>query len=154
MTFWIFNESNILAEVYHIWKSRYRSQLVLDYGPSKLLLYFIEYRLDERNNKYTHLSKEMSDKSLKFFCPPTRKWRPYQILMANIFKLHEYQTFGLMKMHKLNKIWFAINKFSLWKVWFTANWPSKILFFNICLFHFFEFQMTIVENLMEKYPFL
>ena len=30
--------------------------------------------------------------------------------MANIFKLHEYQTFGLLKMHNTSKIWFANNK--------------------------------------------
>ena len=68
------------------------------------------------------LSKEMSAKSLKFFGPPTTKWRPCKIfaklngnhlLMANIFKLHEYQTFGLMKMHNMCKIWFANNIFSL-----------------------------------------
>ena len=59
---------------------------------------------------------------MKFFGPPTTKWRPCKIfaklngnhlLMANIFKLHEYQTFGLMKMHNMCKIWFANNIFSL-----------------------------------------
>ena len=48
----------------------------------------------------------MSGKSLKFFGPPTTKWRPFKIfmkvngsdlLMAKIFKLHKYQTFVLMK---------------------------------------------------------
>ena len=57
----------------------------------------------------------MSAKSLNFFGPPTTKWRPCnifakfnwnQFLMTNIFKLHEYQTFGLMKMHSMSKIWF------------------------------------------------
>ena len=33
--------------------------------------------------------------------------------MANIFKLHEYQAFGLIKMLDMNKIWFANNKFNL-----------------------------------------
>ena len=59
---------------------------------------------------------------MKFFGPPTTKWRPCKIfaklngnhlLMANIFKLHEYQTFGLMKMHNMCKIWFANKIFSL-----------------------------------------
>ena len=36
------------------------------------------------------------------------------VLMANIFKFDKYQTFGLMKMHNMSKIWFASNKFSLW----------------------------------------
>ena len=33
--------------------------------------------------------------------------------MTNIFKFHEYQTFDLMKMHNMCKIWFANNIFSL-----------------------------------------
>ena len=61
---------------------------------------------------------------MKLFGPPATKWRPCKtfaksngnhFLMANIFKLHEHQTFGLMKMHNMSKIWFANNKFSLWK---------------------------------------
>ena len=106
-----------------------------NYGPSKLLLHFTEYRLDQLNSKHTKnssklnstvfwrlLSKEMSGKRLKFFGPPTTKRRSCKIfaklngnhlLMANIFKLHEYQTFGLMKMHNMCKIWFANNIFSL-----------------------------------------
>ena len=48
----------------------------------------------------------MSAKSLKFFDPPTREWQPCKmfaklngnhLLMANIFTLHEYQTFCLME---------------------------------------------------------
>ena len=86
---------------------------------------------------------------MKFFGPPTTKWWPCKIfaklngnylLMANIFKLHKYKIFGLMKMHNICKIWFA-------KVWFTINGPSKMLFFNFCLFIFSKFQMTIVKNL-------
>ena len=61
---------------------------------------------------------------MKLFGPPTTKWRPCKVfaklngnhlLMANIFKLHEYKTFGLMKMHNMSKIWYANNIFSLWK---------------------------------------
>ena len=33
--------------------------------------------------------------------------------MANIFKLHQYKIFGLMKVHNMCKIWFANNIFSL-----------------------------------------
>ena len=106
-----------------------------NYRPSKLQLQFIEYRLDQLNNKahknssklgntvfWRLFSKQMSAKSLKLFGPPTTKWRPCKVfaklnenhlLMANIFKLHEYQTFGLMKMHNMCKIWFANNIFSL-----------------------------------------
>ena len=80
-----------------------------------------------------HLSKEISAKSMKIFGPPTTKWRLCKsfaklngnhILMANIFKLHEYQTFGLVKMHNMSKIWFANNKFNL------LRW-NKMYFFTI-----------------------
>ena len=53
---------------------------------------------------------------MKLFDPSTTKWRPCKVLakldgnhllMANIFKLHKYQTFSLMKMHNMCKIGFA-----------------------------------------------
>ena len=68
------------------------------------------------------VSKEMPAKSLKLFGPPTKKWRSCKIfanwngnllLMANNFKLHEYQTFGLMKINNMCKIWFANKIMSL-----------------------------------------
>ena len=106
-----------------------------NYGPSKLLLHFIEYRIDQLNSEHTKtaskldntvfwrlLSKEMSAKSLMFFGPPTTKWRSCKIFtklngqyLVNIFKLHECKTFDLMKMHNICKIWFANSIFSLWK---------------------------------------
>ena len=119
-------------EVYYCW----------NYGLSKLLLHFIEYRLDQLNNNHTKIAvnstiqyfegrsqKKCLLKSLKFFGPSTTKLRPCKIiaklnvnhlLMANIFKLHEYQTFGLIKMHNMSKIWFANNKFDLlmWNAFF------------------------------------
>ena len=107
LTFGIFNESNIWAKVYHIWK-------IEVYGATKL-----------GNIVFWNLfSKQMSAKSLKLFSPPTTKRQPCKVfaklngnhlLMASIFKLHEYQTFGLMQMHNMCKIWFANNIFSLWK---------------------------------------
>ena len=38
-------------------------------------------------------------------------------------------------------------------IWFRINGLSKMFFFNFCLFHFFEFQMAIAKNLMEKPSF-
>ena len=94
-----------------------------NYGPSTLLLHFIKYRPDQLNSNHTKIAvnstiqflkaalKEMPAKSLNFFGPLTTKWRPCKmfvklngkhLLMANIFKLHEYQTFGLMKMHNMH----------------------------------------------------
>ena len=61
---------------------------------------------------------------MKLFGPSTTKWWAYKIiakltgdrlLMANIFKLHEYQPFGLIKMHNMSKVWFANRKFNLLK---------------------------------------
>ena len=89
-----------------------------NYGLLNLLLHFIKYRLDQRNSKHTKIAAN----SAIFFGPPTTKWRSCKtftklirnhLLMANISKLHEYQTFGLMKMHNMFKIWFANNIFSL-----------------------------------------
>ena len=67
------------------------------------------------------LSKKISGESLKFFGLPTTKWRPCKLfvklnenhlLMANIFKLHKYQTFGLLKMHNIaQKMKFSIKDF-------------------------------------------
>ena len=88
-----------------------------------MLLKVIEHRLVQLNNKHTKITvnsaiqyfegcsqKKMSPKSLKLLGPPTIKWQPCKVfeklngnhlLMANIFKLHKYQTFGLMKMHNM-----------------------------------------------------
>ena len=107
----IFGQRFIIFE-----KLRYIGQLLLNYELSKLLLQFIEYRLDQPYNKHTKIAinspiqyfegysqKKESAKSLKLFGPPTAKWRPCKVftrlngddlLMANILKLHEYQAFG------------------------------------------------------------
>ena len=57
--------------------------------------------------------------------------------MASIFKIHEYQTFGLMKMHNMSKIRFANDKFNL------LRWNK-----NHHLWFFKVFQLTeIVSDL-------
>ena len=105
-----------------------------NYGPSKLLLHFIEYHLDQLNKRHTKIAV---NSTMQYFEGNSQKkcllkvwnfgrvgtkWRPgkffaklngNRLLMANIFKLHEYQIFGLMKMHDMSKLWFANNKFSL-----------------------------------------
>ena len=132
-----------------------------NYGPSKLLLHFIEYCRDYFKSKHAKtavnstntifwkpLLKEISGKSLEFFELPTTKWRPCKffaklngnhLLMANIFKLHIWAKFDL-----------SIINSACEKVWFTINGLSKMLFFNFCFFHFPKLQMTIAKNLMEK----
>ena len=107
-----------------------------NYGPSKLLLHFIEYRLDQLNSKHTKIAVNSAIQYFEgcsqkkcllkvwslLFHPPQnrgfvkvlRNWtETNHILIANIFKLHEYQTIGLMKMHNMCKIWFANNILSL-----------------------------------------
>ena len=107
-----------------------------NYNPSKLLLHFAEYRLDQLNSKHTKIE---INSTIQYFegysrkkCllkvwgfliyPPQNGGQPCktftkltrnQLLMANIFKLHQYKIFGLMKIHNMCKIWFANNIFSL-----------------------------------------
>ena len=110
-----------------------------NYGPRKLLLRFIEYPLDRLNNKQTkiagnsaiqyfegrfqrkyllkvwsflvHLPQNVVDGPKK--CKIFAKLNGNHLLMANIFKLHKYETFGLIKMHNMSKIRYTNNKFNL-----------------------------------------
>ena len=95
---------------------------------------------------------------MKFFNPPTITWQPCKVFpklngnhfsMVNIFKLHKYQTFGLLKMYNMSKIWFANNKFSFWKSSVYDNGPSKMQFFNFCFF-IFQISNDYVKNLIEN----
>ena len=116
-------------------------------GPSKLILHFIVYRQDQLNSKDTKVPvnstiqyfegcswKKFLLKVWRIFGPLTTKWRPCKIftkltrnhlLMDNIFKIHEYQTFGWMKMHNMCKILFANNIFSL--LWWNKKYFSWFL---------------------------
>ena len=128
----IFGQRFIIFE-----KLRYMGQLLLSYEPSKLVLQFIEYRLDQIKNKHTKIAVNLAiqyfegcsqNKCLlkvwSFLVQPPQNGGPVKyfaklngnyLLLANIFKLHEYQTFGLMKMHNMCKIWFVNNIFSLFR---------------------------------------
>ena len=93
-----------------------------NHGLLKLLLHFIEYRLDQLNNKHTETAV---NSTIQFFessyqksylvkvwsflvhpqsCKIFAKLNGNHFLMANIFKLHKYQTFGLLKRHNMSKI--------------------------------------------------
>ena len=135
---------------------RYRGQLLLKLRASKLLLHFIEYRPDQFISKHTKIAvnsaiqyfegcsqKKCLLKVWSFLVhpPPCKiftKLNRNHLLIANIFKLHEYQTFGLMKIHNMCKIWFANKIFSLLKwnkkyfSWFFKGYqlPEIILSFN------------------------
>ena len=70
--------------------------------------------------------------------------------MANIFKLHEYQTFGLMKMI-CAKSDLPIKYSVCEKVWFTINGPPNMVFFNFGFFPLPKCQVTIVKNLIMDF---
>ena len=86
----------------------------------------------------------MFAKSLKFFGPPTTKWRSCKIfaklngnhlLMANIFKLHEYQTFGLMKIHNVQNLIYH-------KIFSLLRWNKKY-------FSYFSKEFQLLEIILR-----
>ena len=163
-----------------------------NHEPLNLLLHSTEYRLDQLNNKHTKTTanlitqffekaaiKKRSGKSLKFFELSTRKWRPCKtftklngnhLLMVNIFKLHKYQTFALLKMlfmwakcdmpiiksvlkkfglrlkgcQKCYFLIFAIFIFSYFKWLFSKTlWISKVLWSSSTSQNLFDLQMEL-----------
>ena len=94
-----------------------------NFEPSKLLLHFIEYLLDELNKKQTKIAVNSTIqyfegrswnkfllKAWRFFVHPPQNWTEIeQKSSCN----GQYQTFGLMNIHNMSKIWFANNKFNL-----------------------------------------
>ena len=126
LTFWIFNESNIWEKgLSYLKKWGIGVSDCWNYGPSKLLLHFIEYRLDQLKSKHTKIAvnsaiqyfkgccqKKCLLKVWRFLVHPTQHGGPVKffaklnvnhLLMANIFKFHEYHTFGLMKNKNFGK---------------------------------------------------
>ena len=115
------------------------------------------------------LSKEMSSESLKFSVHPPQNSGPVKyfaklngnhLLITNIFELHEYQVFGLMKMHNMSKVWFANIKFILlrWNkkhfLWvFKGFQLPKIVWDLNCAFsrHFSitRFDILIFSNVIQ-----
>ena len=103
----IFGQRLIIFENWDIWVN-----YCWNYGLSKLLLQFIEYRLDQLNNKHTKIAVNSAiqyfegcseNKCLlkvwNFLVHLTSKWQPCKVfaklngnhlLMINFFKLHEY----------------------------------------------------------------
>ena len=126
----IFGQKFIIFE-----KLRYTGKYCGNYRPSKLLLRFMEYCLDQLNSKNM---KMVGNSTIQFFESRDEKKR---LLLDNIFKLREYQTFGLMKMHNMNKIWFPSNKLSLWKslvyYWRTVE---NVIFLFFGFSHFLNFK--------------
>ena len=53
----------------------------------------------------------------------------------------------------MSKIWYANDKFSLWKILLFDERVSKMLFFIFSFFNFSKLQMTNVKNLFLKPSF-
>ena len=56
LTFWIFKESNIWQRFIIFTKMRFGVNYCWNYGPLKLLLYLVEYPLDQLNSKHTKIA--------------------------------------------------------------------------------------------------
>ena len=119
-----------------------------NYGPLKLLLHFIEYPLDQLNSKHMKIpvnstiqfleGRHQNKCLLKVFLVhspqndgPVKfvKLDGNQILIVIIFKLQEYQTFVLMKLHNVSKVEFANNKFSFLFMFILTRLLSPCLIF-------------------------
>ena len=84
-----------------------------------------------QNVEISQLPQPQNDGPFEVFAKLNGK----HLLMANIFKFHEYQTFCLMKMHNMSKIWFVNDKFSLWSLVYDSRAVQNASF-NFFLFRF------------------
>ena len=101
---------------------------------------------------------------MKFFGLPKTKWRSCKIfvklngnhlLVANIFKLHKCQTFGLLKTHNMSKIWFASNKIQFVKKFGLLLTSFRRNYFLILAFFMFpNFKWLLSKILWNYHPFL
>ena len=128
-----------------------------NYGPSKLLLHFIEYCLDQLENKHTktavnstmqffesHYQRKYMVKVWRFLAHPPQNDGPVKFLQnwkATIFSWLIFSNCVNIRHLAYWKcvIWTEselpiINEKVCEKVWFTINRLSKGLFFNFCLF--------------------
>ena len=98
----IFGQRFIIFENWGIWVN-----YCWNYGPSKLLLQFIEYRLDQLNNKHA----KIVNSAIQYFegCSEKKCLLKVWSLLVHLPRI---QRFGLMKMHNMYKIWFAYCIFS------------------------------------------
>ena len=96
------------------------------------------------------------------FGPPTKKWRACKnfaklngnhLLMANLFKLHKYQTIGLLKCIIWAKSNLAILNPVCKKFVLRLTGCRNCYFLIFAFFYFSIFKMTIVKNNMGKPSF-
>ena len=88
----------------------------------------------------------MSAKSLKFFGPPTTKWRPFKIsaklngnhlLMANTFKLHQHWIFDLIGY--LKNAYYDQNLICQQQIQFVKKFSLRLTGCRKCYFLVFAF---------------
>ena len=141
-----------------------------NYGPWMLLFHFIEYRLDQLNNKHTKTAVNSTIQFFKsryqrkylvkvwFFGPPTTKWHPCKIfceierkpwlIFSNFTNIRHLVYWKCIIWTKSD---LPIINSVCKKVWFTING----LFFNFYLFHISKLQVTFVKKIFWKnHPFL
>ena len=96
---------------------------------------------------------------MKFFDLPTTKWQPFKFfsklngnhfLMANIFNLHKYQTFGLLKIHNMSKSLICQQK-----IQFVKKLGLQSSYFLIWPFFIFpNFKWLLSKIIWNYHPFL
>ena len=127
-----------------------------NYGPLNLLLHFIQYRLDQPNNKHTKTAVNSAIQFFKcryqekflikvwsFFAHPPQNDGPVRFLRNWTETIFWWLIFSNFTNVRYLFYW----KFIIWaksdlpvtnsvceKVWFTINGQSKILFFDFFIF--------------------
>ena len=96
-----------------------------NYGPSKLLLHLVEYRVNQLNSKHTKIAVNSAIQYFEGYC------QKKCLLKVWSFLIHPPQNGGpvkflrnwteIMKMHNMCKIWFANKIFSL------LRWNKKYI---------------------------
>ena len=81
-------------------------------------------------------------------------------LMANIFNFHKNETFGVLKMHNMSKIWFANNKFSFWKnlvydflIFVFFIFPNFNWLFSKILVSKGSYEVLVRQNIFDPHTF-
>ena len=120
-----------------------------NYGSSKFLLQFIEYRLDQLNNKHQKIAV---NSAIQYFKDCSQR--------KCLLKVWSF----LVHLSRISDIWFnknaqyVQNLICQWHIqsvcekgWFTINEPSKMLLFTFCRFPLPKFLKAIVKNLIMDF---
>ena len=116
LTFGIFNDSNIWV---NLKKWGIGVNYCWSYGPSKLLLHFIEYRLDQLNSKHTKIAVNSAIQYFEGCC------KKKCLLKVRHFLVHPPQNVGPVKICEIerkpsfNGQYFQTSRIS--NIWFNEN---------------------------------